>query len=77
MHTFLDNFQQGIKYSSQIAIHQAYLRREEKIIDKKSLSISDLQMGYFNLDYSVRNNERENFAQSRCSHCVGSHLTDK
>ena len=35
MHTFLDNFQQGGKYSSQIASHQAELRREEKCTDRK------------------------------------------
>ena len=34
MYTFLDNFHQGGKYSSQIAIHQADLRREEKCTDK-------------------------------------------
>ena len=34
MHTFLDNFQQGGKYSAQIASHQAELRREEKFTDK-------------------------------------------
>ena len=27
MHTFLDNFHQGGKYSAQIASHQAYRRR--------------------------------------------------
>ena len=43
MHTFLDNFEQGGKYSAQIASHQAELRREEKIIDQKSLKISSLQ----------------------------------
>ena len=32
IHIFLDNFQQGIKYSSHIAIHQVDLRREEKFI---------------------------------------------
>ena len=31
MHTFLDNFQQGGKYSAQIASHQAELRREENL----------------------------------------------
>ena len=31
MHTFLDNFHQGGKYSARIASHQAELRREEKI----------------------------------------------
>ena len=29
MHTFLDNFEEGGKYSSQITSHQAELRREE------------------------------------------------
>ena len=29
MHTFLDNFHQGGKYSAQIASHQAELRREK------------------------------------------------
>ena len=35
MHTFLDNFHQGGKYSSQIDIHQAELRREENFTDQK------------------------------------------
>ena len=35
MHTFLDNFHQDGKYSAQIAIHQAELRREENITDQK------------------------------------------
>ena len=34
MHTFLDNFEEGGKYSAQIASHQAELRREEKFPDK-------------------------------------------
>ena len=34
MHTFLDNFEKGGKYSSQIASHQAELRREETFIDQ-------------------------------------------
>ena len=29
------------------------------------------------LEYSVRNNERENVSQSRCSHCGVSHTTYK
>ena len=33
MHIFLDNFHQGLKYSSQIASHQAELRREKKITE--------------------------------------------
>ena len=42
IHTFLDNSHQGGKYSAQIAIHQAELRREEKFTDQKYLSISSL-----------------------------------
>ena len=34
MHTFLDNFHQGEKYSAHIASHQAELRREENFTDK-------------------------------------------
>ena len=40
MHTFLDNFRQGGKYSAHIASHQAELRREENFTDQKSLNIS-------------------------------------
>ena len=39
MHTFLDNFHQGGKYSAQIASHQAELSREEKFTNQKSLNI--------------------------------------
>ena len=39
MHTFLDNFHHGGKYSAQIASHQAELRREEKLTDQKYLNI--------------------------------------
>ena len=34
-HTFLDNFHKSGKYSAQLAIHQAELRREEKYPDQK------------------------------------------
>ena len=63
--------------SAQIEIHHAGFGRKEKIFDQKSISISDLQIEYLNLENSVRNNERECFAQSRCSHCGGPHLTKK
>ena len=52
MHTFLDNFHQGGKYSAQIAIHQAELRREEKFTDQKYVSISSLQTDYLNMESS-------------------------
>ena len=35
MHTFLDNFHQGGKYSDKIDSHQAELRREETFTDQK------------------------------------------
>ena len=34
MHIFMNNFNQGGKYSSPIASHQAELRREENFTDK-------------------------------------------
>ena len=74
MHTFLDNFQQGGKYSAQIAIHQAELRREEKFTDQKSLNISSLQTGYLNLDISSgfdRDSERANDVKKECTFCGG------
>ena len=74
MHTFLDNFQQGGKYSAQIASHQTELRREEKCIDQKSLNISSLQTDYLYLDSrSVfgRNSERAHSVQTKCTFCGG------
>ena len=50
MHTFMDNFHQGGKYSAQIASNHEELRREEKFTDQKSLNISSLQTHYLNLD---------------------------
>ena len=52
MHTFLDNFHQGRKYSAQIASHQEELSREEKFTNQKYLSISSLQTSELNLDRS-------------------------
>ena len=34
MHTFLDNFHRGGKYSAQISSHQAELRKEENLFTK-------------------------------------------
>ena len=66
---FLDNFNQGGKYSAQIASHQAELRREEKFNDQKSLNISSLQTDYLNLDISSsgsgRHNERAHSVQAK------------
>ena len=50
MHTSLNNFHQGGKYSAQIDSHQEELRREGRFTDHKYLSISSLQTGYLNLD---------------------------
>ena len=49
MHTFLDNFQHGGKYSAQIDSRQAELRREVNFTDQKSLNISSLQTDYLKL----------------------------
>ena len=74
MHTFLDNCQEGGKYSAQIASHQAELRREEKFTDKKSLNISSIQTDYISLDSSSvfdRDSEREHDVQTECTFCGG------
>ena len=68
MHTFMDNFHQGAKYSAQIDSHQAELMREGKFTDQKYLSISSLQTYYLNLDISSgcgRNSEKANTVQTK------------
>ena len=55
------------KNSSQIASHQAELRREETFTDQKYLSNSSSQTDYLNLDSRSgcgRNNERANIVQT-------------
>ena len=80
--TFLDNFHQGGKYSSQIASHQAEFRREEKFIDKKCLNISSLQTDYLNIDSSSsgssRHNGRAHSVHAKCTFCEGNnHSAEK
>ena len=58
MNTFLDNFHQSGKYSAQLAIHQAELRREGKYPDQKFLNISSLHTYYLNLDKSLSGSSR-------------------
>ena len=82
MHTFLDNFHQGGKYSAQIASHQAELRREEKFTDQKSLNISSLQIDYLNIDSSSsgpsRHSEIAHSVQSKYTFCGGNnHSAEK
>ena len=81
MHTFLDNFHQGGKYSAQIASHQAELRREEEFTDQKSLNISSLQTDYLNLDNSsgsCRDSKRSHYVQTKCSFWGGNnHSAEK
>ena len=71
MHTFLDNFYQSGKYSSQLASHQAELRGEEKYPDQKCLYILSLQTDYLSLDNSVsgssEHNERSHYVQTKCT----------
>ena len=73
MHTFLDNFLQGGKYSAQIASHQAELRREENFTDQKCLNISSLQTDHLNLESSSsgsnRNSERAHSVQTKSTFC--------
>ena len=74
MHTFLDNFNPGGKYSAQIAIHQEELRIEEIFTDRKSLSISSLHTAYLNLDSSSdfgRNGEIAHSVQIKFTFCGG------
>ena len=42
LHMLMDNFHQGVKYSDQIDIHQAELRREGNFTDGNVLSILSL-----------------------------------
>ena len=66
----MGNFQQGGKYSDQLASHQVESMKEENFTDQKSLSLSSLQTGYLNLDRSSgfgRNNERANNVQKKCT----------
>ena len=66
IHTFLDNFSEGRKYSSQIASYQADLRREGRLTDQKYFSISSLHNDYLNIDSILgcgRNSERINSVQ--------------
>ena len=80
MHTFLDNFHHGGKYSSQIASHQVELRREENFTDQKYLTISSLQTDYLNLDISSgfgRNSERANTVHTKWNFCGGVNHSQK
>ena len=73
MHTILDNFHQGGKYSSQIANHQIELGREEKLTEQKPLKILSLQTDYLNIDSTsdfVRDSERAHAVQIECN-CFG------
>ena len=81
IHTFMDNFHQGGKYSTQIASHQAELRREKIFTDQESLSISSLHTDCLNLDISSgfgRNSERANNVQTKYTFCGGvNHSAEK
>ena len=70
MHTFLDNFHQGGKYSALIDSHQADLKREEKFTDQKSLNILYLKNDSINIDSRSgfgRNSEITNTVQTKCT----------
>ena len=70
MHTFMDNFYQGGKYSARIVNQQAELRTEENFTNQKYLSILSLQTDYINFYSSSdcdRNSERANNVQKKCN----------
>ena len=81
MHTFLDNYHQGVKYSAQIASYQAKLRREVKFTDKKSLNISSLKTDYLNIDSRSGFDgdiKRSHAVQTKCTFCGGrNHSAEK
>ena len=80
MHILLDDFHQGVKYSAQIAIHQAKLRREGNFTDQKYLSISSLKIVYLHINRKTcydKNSERENRVQKKCTFCgVANHSAE-
>ena len=70
MHTFLDIFHQGGKYSAQIDSHQAKSRRGVKSTDQKYLSTSSLQTNSLYLDIRLgfgRNGEKSNTVYTKCT----------
>ena len=74
MRTFLSNFHQGGIYSVQITIHQAELRREEKITDNFLIFISYSQTDYLNLGSISgfgRTIEKADTVQTNCKFCGG------
>ena len=81
IHTFMNNFLQGGKYSAQIASHQAELRRQETFTDQKYLSSSSLQTDYLKLDSSAgcgKNSKRAKNVQTKCTFCGGvNHSAEK
>ena len=80
MHTFLDKFHQGGKYSSLIASHKVELRREGKVTDQKYLSSSSLQTDYINIDISSgcgENSDKANIFQTKCTFCGGANHSTK
>ena len=82
MHKFLNNFHQGGKYSAQLAIQQAELRREENFPGQHFLNISSLQTDYLNLDSSSsgssRHNKRAHSVQTKCTFCgLNNHYEEK
>ena len=68
MYFFLDIFHQGGKYTAQIYIHQAELRRKGNFTDQKYLSNTYLQTDYIKLDSGSgfgKHGERENIVQTK------------
>ena len=77
----MDNFHQVRKYSTQIASHQAELRREEIFTDQISLSISSLYTDYLNVDSRSgcgKNSDIANTVQTKFNFCGdANHFAEK
>ena len=81
MHTFLDNFHQGGKYSAQIASQQEELRIEEIFTDQKLFNTLSLHTDYLSLDSSSSgyniHSERAHYVQEKCKFCGGNNHSTK
>ena len=80
MHTFMNRFHQGGKYSSQISSHQAELRRREKLLIKNVYLFHPYRMTIYILTefQVVVKIARKNIVQKKCAVLGGAnHYAEK
>ena len=53
------------------------IEKRRYVFDQTSLSLSALQIDYFNWYTSIISTEGVKLSQSKCTHCRGSHPTEK